>query len=85
MPCGSIKNVRETMEDPQVQHLRMARRIEHPKLGEISVVGQAVILSRTQKDTFTAAPERGEHNDEVFGEFGFTPAQIADLRKEGAI
>ena len=85
VPCGSIKNVQETMEDPQVQHLRMARHIDHPRLGDISVVGQAVILSRTQKDTFTAAPERGEHNDEVYAEFGFSPERIADLRREGAI
>ncbi len=85
VPCGSIKNVQETMEDPQVQHLGMAKTLQHPKLGEISVVGQAVILSRSKRDVFTAAPDRGEHNDEVYTEFGVTPERLATLRQEGAI
>ena len=85
VPCGSIKNVQETMEDPQVQHLGMAKSLQHPKLGEISVVGQAVILSRSKRDVFTAAPDRGEHNDEVYAEFGVTPERLATLRQEGAI
>ena len=85
VPCGSIKNVQETMEDPQVQHLGMAKSLQHPKLGEISVVGQAVILSRSKRDVFTAAPDRGEHNDEVYTEFGVTPERLASLRQEGAI
>jgi len=85
VPCGSIKNVQETMEDPQVQHLGMAKSLQHPKLGEISVVGQAVILSRSKRDVFTAAPDRGEHNEEVYAEFGVTPDRLAALRQEGAI
>lgn len=85
VPCGSIKNVQETMEDPQVQHLGMAKSLQHPKLGEISVVGQAVILSRSKRDVFTAAPDRGEHNDEVYAEFGVSPERLATLRQEGAI
>ena len=85
VPCGSIKNVQETMEDPQVQHLGMAKALQHPKLGEISVVGQAVILSRSKKDVFTAAPDRGQHNDEVYAEFGVTPERISALRQQGAI
>ncbi len=85
VPCGSIKNVQQTMEDPQVQHLGMAKTLQHPKLGEISVVGQAVILSRSKRDVFTAAPDRGEHNDEVYAEFGISAEHIEVLRQEGAI
>ncbi len=85
VPCGSIKNVQETMEDPQVQHLGMAKSLQHPTLGEISVVGQAVILSRSKREIFTAAPDRGEHNDEVYAEFGISPERLAALRQEGAI
>ena len=85
VPCGSIKNVQQAMEDPQVQHLGMAKHLTHPTLGDISVVGQAVILSRTKLGEFTAAPDRGQHNDQVYAEFGFSPAQIAELRQDGAI
>jgi crotonobetainyl-CoA:carnitine CoA-transferase CaiB-like acyl-CoA transferase len=85
VPCGYIKNVKETMEDPQVVHLGMAKKLQHPKLGEISVVNQAVIMSRSKRDVFTAAPDRGEHNHEVYAEFGISAERINALAKAGAI
>jgi crotonobetainyl-CoA:carnitine CoA-transferase CaiB-like acyl-CoA transferase len=85
VPCGPIKNVQQTMEDPQVMHLGMAKKLQHPKLGEISVVGQPVIMSRSKRDVFVAAPDRGEHNKEVFTEFGISAAHIEELAREGAI
>lgn len=85
VPCGYIKNVKETMEDPQVVHLGMAKKLQHPKLGEISVVNQAVIMSRSKREVFTAAPDRGEHNHEVYAEFGFSAERVNALAKAGAI
>ena len=85
VPCGSIKNVQETMEDPQVRHLGMAKTLQHPTLGEISVVGQPVILSRSKREVYTAAPDRGQHNAEVYAEFGLSPERIAALLEQGAI
>lgn len=85
VPCGYIKNVKETMEDPQVVHLGMAKKLQHPKLGEISVVNQAVIMSRSKRDVFTAAPDRGEHNHEVYAEFGISADRVDALAKTGAI
>jgi len=85
VPCGPIKNVQQTMEDPQVVHLGMAKKLTHPKLGEISVVNQPVIMSRSKREVFTAAPDRGAHNKEVYAEFGFSAAQIEELAREGAI
>jgi crotonobetainyl-CoA:carnitine CoA-transferase CaiB-like acyl-CoA transferase len=85
VPCGYIKNVKETMEDPQVVHLGMAKKLQHPKLGEISVVNQAVIMSRSNRDVFTAAPDRGEHNHEVYAEFGISAERVNALAKAGAI
>jgi crotonobetainyl-CoA:carnitine CoA-transferase CaiB-like acyl-CoA transferase len=85
VPCGYIKNVKETMEDPQVVHLGMAKKLQHPKLGEISVVNQPVIMSRSKRDVFTAAPDRGEHNHEVYAEFGIGAERVDALTKAGAI
>jgi crotonobetainyl-CoA:carnitine CoA-transferase CaiB-like acyl-CoA transferase len=85
VPCGSIKNVKETMEDPQVVHLGMAKTIQHPNLGEISVVNHPVIMSRSKREVFTAAPDRGEHNKEVYAEFGLSAAEVEALLKDGAV
>jgi crotonobetainyl-CoA:carnitine CoA-transferase CaiB-like acyl-CoA transferase len=85
VPCGSIKNVKETMEDPQVVHLGMAKTIQHPNLGEISVVNHPVIMSRSKREVFTAAPDRGEHNKEVYAEFGVGAAEVDALLQDGAV
>ncbi|MFZ4710071.1 MAG: CaiB/BaiF CoA transferase family protein [Zwartia sp.] len=85
VPCGSIKNVKETMEDPQVVHLGMAKTIQHPNLGEISVVNHPVIMSRSKREVFTAAPDRGEHNKEVYAEFGVSAAEVDALLQDGAV
>jgi crotonobetainyl-CoA:carnitine CoA-transferase CaiB-like acyl-CoA transferase len=63
----------------------MAKKLQHPKLGEISVVNQAVIMSRSKRDVFTAAPDRGEHNHEVYAEFGISAERVNALAKAGAI
>jgi crotonobetainyl-CoA:carnitine CoA-transferase CaiB-like acyl-CoA transferase len=63
----------------------MAAPIHHYALGDIEVVAQGVRLSRTQFQVRTAAPDPGAHTEEVLGEYGYSPAEIAKLRKSAAI
>ena len=85
VPCGPIYSIDEAFADPQVRHLRMAQKAQSPVLGELDLLRQAVTLTRTPSAIKSASPERGEHNDEVLREFGFTADEIADLRAEGVI
>ena len=85
VPCGPIYSIDQVFDDPQVRHLRMARPVETPKLGKIDLVAQPILASRTPSDIRTPPPERGEHTDEVLFEFGLTPGEIADLRRERII
>ena len=45
--CGRINNMKEVFEEPQVQHLGMVKEVVSPHLGEQTLVGQPVTLSRT--------------------------------------
>jgi formyl-CoA transferase len=86
VPCGPINYIDETLNDPQVKHLGIARPVEHPTLGSIEVVGQAVNLERTpQPPTMRPTPEIGEHTDEVLAEAGYSEAEIAELRTAATI
>jgi crotonobetainyl-CoA:carnitine CoA-transferase CaiB-like acyl-CoA transferase len=85
VPAGPIYNVDQTFADPQVTHLGIAQPVQHPALGDIRLVGQAVTLSRTPASIATPTPEAGEHNTEILGEIGYDAAAIAALRAEGAI
>ncbi len=85
VPAGPIYKMNEVFADPQVKHLKMARKVKHPKLGEIELVGQAVSLSRTPWEMRGPAPERGEHTDEVLRELGYQGQDISRLRNEGVV
>ncbi len=85
VPCGPIHRVNETFADPQVQHLNMNPELEHPVIGKINVVGQAIKLSRTpQKMRFTT-PEIGEHNDEILSELNYSNEDIEKFKQEDII
>jgi alpha-methylacyl-CoA racemase len=47
--------------------------------------GPAPRFSRSQPEMTRPPPERGEHTDEVLGEFGFKAEEIARLRRAGAV
>ena len=83
VPCGPIYSVDQVFADPQVQHLQMARGVEHPKLGRIDLVNQPINMSRSSARMDCAGPEHGEHSEEVLREFGFNTDEIETLRSKG--
>jgi crotonobetainyl-CoA:carnitine CoA-transferase CaiB-like acyl-CoA transferase len=86
VPCGPINTIDETFADPQVQHLGIARPVNHPKLGLQRVVGQPIHLSASpQPDELRPTPDQGEHTDAVLRDLGYDAAAIASLRKHGAV
>jgi formyl-CoA transferase len=85
VPAGPILSIDQVFADPQVAHLGIAQTVEHPKLGSIRLVGQAVRLSRTPSALRTATPEKGADSDAILAELGYDAAAIASLRAERAI
>ncbi len=85
VPAGPVYKMDEVFADPQVQHLGMAAPVHHPVLGDIEVLDQPFTLSRTPREMRNAAPERGEHTDEVMHELGYSDGQIADMRQRSVI
>jgi formyl-CoA transferase len=85
IPCGPINTIDQVFADPQVQHLRMARAVEHPALGPIDLVATAVNIEGYSKDIRTAPPEAGADTAAVLRGLGYTDADIAALHEKGAI
>ena len=85
VPCGPIYTIDQVFADPQVRHLGMAAPLEHPRLGAIKVVGQAVAMSRARFSVRRPTPERGQHTDDVLRGLGMDAAEIAALRERHII
>jgi len=81
--CGRINNVKEVFEEPQVQHLGMLKKVKSKWLGEQTLMGQPVTLSRTPSTIARAAPKRGEHTEEILGELGYDAGELARLKSQG--
>jgi crotonobetainyl-CoA:carnitine CoA-transferase CaiB-like acyl-CoA transferase len=85
VPSGPILNIKETFENEQVQHLGLAVPVTHHALGEMRLQRPPVTFSRTQPSVRTAAPDIGQHTDEILGELGFSAEDIVGLRRDKVV
>ena len=83
--AGPIYSTDQVFADPQVQHLRIARTIAHPRLGMETLVGSPLNFPGISKDIRTPPPEPGEHTDEILRELGYSDADIGALRDGGVV
>jgi len=84
VPCGPVYAMDQVFADEQVKHLGLAWTVQHPTLGAIDLVRSPMQIDGAAPAR-RPTPERGEHTDEVLGEFGLSAADIAMLRSQGAI
>lgn len=86
VPCGPINSIDQTFAEPQVQHLGIAKRVRHPALGDIKVVGQPIHLTKApQRDEYRPTPELSQHTEEILAGLGHDAKSIAGLRARGVI
>jgi crotonobetainyl-CoA:carnitine CoA-transferase CaiB-like acyl-CoA transferase len=86
VPCGPIYDIGQAFEDPQVKHLRMTRPAGHAVLGDVHLVRSPINLSAfPHPERFhRAAPDPGEHTEELLREAGFGDEEIKTMVVEGA-
>jgi crotonobetainyl-CoA:carnitine CoA-transferase CaiB-like acyl-CoA transferase len=80
VPSGPINSIDQVFADPQVRHLSLAQSVHSHERGDIELVGQPIIMSRTPSRIRTPPPRMGGETDEILGEIGYSEDQIAKLR-----
>lgn len=83
--CGPVRFVEELFDDPQVVANGYIQEYEHTLFGPMRGPAPVVQMSGTPTRIQRASPALGEHTDEILADVGFSPAEIAHLRKAGII
>jgi crotonobetainyl-CoA:carnitine CoA-transferase CaiB-like acyl-CoA transferase len=81
IPCGSVRDLEEVFDDPQIAAREMVAQLEHATIGWMKVVGMPVKLSETPGSLRAAPPTLGAHTEAVLaGDLGLDAAEINRLR-----
>ncbi|MBW2286040.1 MAG: CoA transferase [Deltaproteobacteria bacterium] len=84
--CCAVNSNEEVGSDPQVLANDYLTDLDHPTLGRVKFPGYPVHFSESRAGTTRAAPDLGEHTEEVLTEIaGFSREEVAGLREEGVI
>ena len=84
IPVGSINNIAEVVNHPQVKARGAMVEMDHPKVGRVRRVGVPVRLSATPGSVRTPSPTLGQHTAEVLHDLGWDEAEVAALKTAGA-
>jgi crotonobetainyl-CoA:carnitine CoA-transferase CaiB-like acyl-CoA transferase len=81
VPCGAVRNIRETFGDPQLETREMVQSLEHATIGTVRVLGTPIKLSETPGQITGAPPILGQHTDSVLQtDLGLTADEVQRLR-----
>jgi len=85
VPAAPINTLDEVFADPQVKTYGFPIEVEHPKMGKMKLIGNAVDMSRTPPSIDRPPPVLGEHTEEILTNLGYNSVRIAQLKNQGVI
>ena len=85
VPCGSVRNLQELFDDPQLGAREMIARVEHATIGQLRTLGVPIKLSETPGAVRTPPPTLGQHTDAVLEDLGFSAGAIAAWRRQRVV
>ena len=86
MPCGPVNTIEQVFNHPQTKHRAMVRQVPDRHGQMIDTVASPINLSLTPLQYHSAAPELGQHSEQVMSQqLGYSEEKIAALRKQGTI
>ena len=85
VPCGPVLTRNQMIGHPHVAALELVEEYAHPGAGRLRQARAASRFSETPPSIRRGAPALGEHTGEVLAELGYSAAQIAELRADGAL
>jgi formyl-CoA transferase len=84
VPCGPVYNYAQMFDDQQVRHRALIVHASDDELGEVPHIRTPVRIGDGVA-VRAVAPKLGQHNAEVFGALGVTPADLQALQAKQAV
>lgn len=78
---AAVNQITDVLADPQATLNGYLVDVVHPHLGEVRIPGYPVRFGAHHAGPRTAAPDLGEHTQEVLSELGYDVHSIEDLRR----
>ena len=70
IPCGPIYNIKEAIENPQIEFRNMIVSANHNKIGKFKMAGNPIKMSNyDDKSTRGEIPDLDQHRDKILKEF----------------
>jgi crotonobetainyl-CoA:carnitine CoA-transferase CaiB-like acyl-CoA transferase len=83
IPCAPVNRFGQALSDPQVLHRNMVVELKHPNGKHTRGPGNPIKLSRTNEESFAAAPLIGQDTRRVLAELlGYEAERIDQLMRE---
>ena len=86
IPCAPVNSFSKALSDQQVLHRNMVVDLKHPSGNKTKGPGNPIKMSRTNEESFSAAPLLGEHTEDVLSSLlHYDQQRVEQLRKQGVI
>ena len=83
--CAAVNTMAEVSADRHFNERGVFVDVDHPVMGTVRSIGRPFVMGKTPWQLRRSAPLLGQHNDEVFGELGYTGDRLANLKEAGVI
>jgi glutaryl-CoA transferase len=84
VPCGPIRDVAQTLADPQVRAQHLVQEVEHAKLGSLALSGAPYHFDGEPVAARLAPPLLGQQTVEILREAGYGPDESERILASGA-
>jgi len=83
--CAPVNRIQDVVDDAQVVANGYVVDMDHQALGQVKTLGFPIGFSKSTPEVATAAPELGQHTEEVLLETGYSWDEIQELGGKGII
>lgn len=83
--AAPVSTSEDLVKSPHLEAREYFVEIDHPMTGEVKYPGAPFRMAETPWQVRRPAPMLGQHNEEIYGQLGYTKEDLVNLRETGVI